>query len=45
MLGLGQWVEQCNLAMLGFQVLSKYIYIYIAMLGFQKLSKNIYIYI
>ena len=26
MLGLGQWVEQCNLTMLGFQVLFKNIY-------------------
>ena len=34
MLGLGQWVEQCNLTMLGVQVLSNiytgiYIYVYI----------------
>ena len=26
MLGLGQWLEQCSLTMLGFQVLSIYIY-------------------
>ena len=40
MLGLGQWVEQCSLSMLGFQY-CVYIYIYISIVSLSHLCSPI----